>query len=148
MPSAKTSSFFVTAAQVLTGVFDPIPQTLGGRSSSSSAASGRKPPLKQQKLFESASDSSETEDDDDDVVAVSTSKGKGKAAAAPREPAGGFMYIGSHNFTPSAWGRITMAKAATKPTLSIQNYELGILFVSMARMLAFSGRVPDGLHLP
>jgi hypothetical protein len=119
--------------QVITGVFDSIPQTLGGRSGSSLAAlAGRKTPLKQQKLFDSASESSATDDDDDDVVvAISVPKGKGEAppAAPPREPAGGFMYIGSHNFTPSAWGRVTMAKSATKPTLTIQNYELGVLFV-------------------
>lgn len=119
--------------QILTGVFDPLPQTLGGRSGSSAAPASRKPPLKQQKLFDSASESSATEDDEARIVPIRTAKGKkdGPSVSARNEPAGGFMYIGSHNFTPSAWGRVTMAKSATQPTLTIQNYELGILFVSL-----------------
>ncbi|EPS99962.1 hypothetical protein FOMPIDRAFT_1060549 [Fomitopsis schrenkii] len=52
---------------------------------------------------------SETESEDD------TSKAK----------AVGWLYMGSHNFTPSAWG--TLSGSAFNPTLNITNYELGIL---------------------
>ncbi|OBZ74283.1 putative tyrosyl-DNA phosphodiesterase [Grifola frondosa] len=37
----------------------------------------------------------------------------------------GWVYVGSHNFTPSAWG--TLSGSAFNPTLNIINYELGIL---------------------
>ncbi|KZT68593.1 phospholipase D/nuclease [Daedalea quercina L-15889] len=37
----------------------------------------------------------------------------------------GWLYMGSHNFTPSAWG--TLSGSAFNPTLNITNYELGIL---------------------
>ncbi|KAG6918489.1 hypothetical protein DXG01_014116 [Tephrocybe rancida] len=56
---------------------------------------------------------SDTEDDTDDDVEVI-------------EPAVGWAYIGSHNFTPSAWG--TLSGSAFNPILSITNYELGIIF--------------------
>ncbi|PCH43297.1 phospholipase D/nuclease [Wolfiporia cocos MD-104 SS10] len=38
----------------------------------------------------------------------------------------GWLYVGSHNFTPSAWG--TLSGSAFNPTLNIMNYELGVLF--------------------
>ncbi|KAI0944736.1 hypothetical protein AcW1_002374 [Taiwanofungus camphoratus] len=37
----------------------------------------------------------------------------------------GWVYVGSHNFTPSAWG--TLSGSAFNPTLNITNYELGIV---------------------
>ncbi|KZT08989.1 phospholipase D/nuclease [Laetiporus sulphureus 93-53] len=37
----------------------------------------------------------------------------------------GWAYVGSHNFTASAWG--TLSGSAFSPTLNITNYELGIL---------------------
>ncbi|KAL6303385.1 phospholipase D/nuclease [Sparassis latifolia] len=37
----------------------------------------------------------------------------------------GWLYVGSHNFTPSAWG--TLSGSAFSPTLNITNYELGIV---------------------
>ncbi|POY73521.1 hypothetical protein BMF94_3458 [Rhodotorula taiwanensis] len=37
----------------------------------------------------------------------------------------GFMYIGSHNFTPAAWGRLE--NAAGGPQLKLANWELGVL---------------------
>ncbi|EMD34993.1 hypothetical protein CERSUDRAFT_54191, partial [Gelatoporia subvermispora B] len=40
-----------------------------------------------------------------------------------RQPIG-WAYMGSHNFTPSAWG--TLSGSAFNPTLNITNYELGI----------------------
>ncbi|KAG6836262.1 hypothetical protein H0H93_009663 [Arthromyces matolae] len=55
---------------------------------------------------------SETEDDDSDIEVIET--------------AVGWAYIGSHNFTPSAWG--TLSGSAFNPILNISNYELGIVF--------------------
>ncbi|EJD04669.1 phospholipase D/nuclease [Fomitiporia mediterranea MF3/22] len=37
----------------------------------------------------------------------------------------GWAYVGSHNFTPSAWG--TVSGSVDKPSLNIVNYELGIV---------------------
>ncbi|OCF43592.1 hypothetical protein I317_02610 [Kwoniella heveanensis CBS 569] len=39
---------------------------------------------------------------------------------------GGWIYVGSHNFSPSAWGNVDVKK--NPPTLNIRNYELGIVF--------------------
>jgi len=58
---------------------------------------------------------SETEDDDsDDEIEVV-------------EPAAGWAYMGSHNFTPSAWG--TLSGSSFNPILNISNYELGVVFL-------------------
>jgi tyrosyl-DNA phosphodiesterase-1 len=38
---------------------------------------------------------------------------------------GGFLYVGSHNFTPAAWGRLSSTNLGTK--LSITNHELGVI---------------------
>ncbi|KAK0455791.1 tyrosyl-DNA phosphodiesterase-domain-containing protein [Desarmillaria tabescens] len=38
----------------------------------------------------------------------------------------GWGYLGSHNFTPSAWG--TLSGSAFRPVLNIKNYEIGIVF--------------------
>ncbi|KAF8064419.1 tyrosyl-DNA phosphodiesterase-domain-containing protein [Lyophyllum atratum] len=56
---------------------------------------------------------SETEEDSDDEIQVI-------------EPAIGWAYVGSHNFTPSAWG--TLSGSGFNPVLNISNYELGIIF--------------------
>ncbi|EJF61409.1 phospholipase D/nuclease [Dichomitus squalens LYAD-421 SS1] len=42
-----------------------------------------------------------------------------------RQQLAGWVYVGSHNFTPSAWG--TLTGSAFNPTLNITNYELGVL---------------------
>ncbi|WVF69182.1 hypothetical protein IAT40_003957 [Kwoniella sp. CBS 6097] len=50
---------------------------------------------------------------------------------------GGWIYVGSHNFSPSAWGNVDVKK--NPPTLNIKNYELGIVFPldrANARMVA------------
>ncbi|WRT67770.1 uncharacterized protein IL334_004743 [Kwoniella shivajii] len=39
---------------------------------------------------------------------------------------GGWIYVGSHNFSPSAWGNVDVKK--NPPTLNIKNYEIGIVF--------------------
>ncbi|KIJ61757.1 hypothetical protein HYDPIDRAFT_183128 [Hydnomerulius pinastri MD-312] len=55
---------------------------------------------------------SETEPEEDEVV-------------VQNEPIG-WAYVGSHNFTPSAWG--TLSGSGFSPVLNIVNYELGVLF--------------------
>ncbi|KAG8215114.1 tyrosyl-DNA phosphodiesterase-domain-containing protein [Butyriboletus roseoflavus] len=47
------------------------------------------------------------------------------ASEVQKEPIG-WAYIGSHNFTPSAWG--TLSGSGFNPTLNVVNYELGIVF--------------------
>ncbi|TFK36150.1 tyrosyl-DNA phosphodiesterase-domain-containing protein [Crucibulum laeve] len=57
---------------------------------------------------------SDTEDDsDDDEIQVI-------------DPAIGWAYVGSHNFTPSAWG--TLSGSSFNPILNISNYEVGVVF--------------------
>ncbi|KAF9529923.1 tyrosyl-DNA phosphodiesterase-domain-containing protein [Crepidotus variabilis] len=56
---------------------------------------------------------SDTEDDDDDIEVI--------------EPAAGWAYIGSHNFTPSAWG--TLSGSSFQPVLNISNYEVGVVIL-------------------
>jgi len=53
---------------------------------------------------------SDTEDDEIQVV----------------ESAIGWAYVGSHNFTGSAWG--TLSGSAFNPVLNISNYEIGVVF--------------------
>jgi len=38
----------------------------------------------------------------------------------------GWAYVGSHNFTPSAWGNLS--GSASNPSLNIVNFELGVVF--------------------
>ncbi|KAJ3732045.1 tyrosyl-DNA phosphodiesterase-domain-containing protein [Lentinula guzmanii] len=54
----------------------------------------------------------ESEDDDNDPEVINTNVG--------------WAYLGSHNFTPSAWG--TLSGSAFNPVMNIRNYELGIVF--------------------
>ncbi|KAG1777981.1 tyrosyl-DNA phosphodiesterase-domain-containing protein [Suillus placidus] len=69
--------------------------------------------------------------------ATSQSKGKGKELSdSETEPESddieiqndpiGWAYVGSHNFTPSAWG--TLSGSGFNPVLNVVNYELGIIF--------------------
>ncbi|WWD04867.1 hypothetical protein V865_002938 [Kwoniella europaea PYCC6329] len=43
-----------------------------------------------------------------------------------KDEVGGWIYVGSHNFSPSAWGNVEFKK--DPPTLNIKNYEIGIVF--------------------
>ena len=77
-------------------------------------------------------ESSETEDDTDDEIEVV-------------EPAVGWAYVGSHNFTPSAWGTLSGSSfnpilnvgllcsfsihCLICPTWQISNYEVGVVFL-------------------
>ncbi|ORX40109.1 hypothetical protein BD324DRAFT_258111 [Kockovaella imperatae] len=61
-------------------------------------------------------------------VKASPSSSKRKASEMENESAdvGGWVYVGSHNFSPAAWGRPNLKK--NPPSLTIANYELGIVF--------------------
>ncbi|EPQ56055.1 phospholipase D/nuclease [Gloeophyllum trabeum ATCC 11539] len=59
-----------------------------------------------------------SETEDSDIVEVDPSDAKRDYA--------GWAYVGSHNFTPSAWG--TLSGSAFTPILNITNYEMGIVF--------------------
>ncbi|TFY61518.1 hypothetical protein EVG20_g7020 [Dentipellis fragilis] len=58
---------------------------------------------------------SETEQSDDELVAEKN----------PEARVVGWTYVGSHNFTPSAWGTLSGSKLA--PVMNIANYELGVV---------------------
>ncbi|KAF8128029.1 hypothetical protein EV363DRAFT_452845 [Boletus edulis] len=65
------------------------------------------------------------------VIVISDSETESESDApennlgAQKEPLG-WAYVGSHNFTPSAWG--TLSSSGFNPTLNVVNYELGIVF--------------------
>ncbi|GAA5936937.1 hypothetical protein JCM3775_002749 [Rhodotorula graminis] len=54
-------------------------------------------------------------------------------APEPKEH-GGWMYLGSHNFTSAAWGRLE--NGSSGPTLAINNYELGVVLPIRAKSAA------------
>jgi len=68
--------------------------------------------------------------------------GKRKASELEGEDIGGWVYVGSHNFSSAAWvsqplsshpytERLSQGTANLKkklPTLNVRNYELGIVF--------------------
>ena len=62
-------------------------------------------------------DDSETEPEDDEIVEV-----------GPQSNAVGWAYVGSHNFTPSAWG--TLSGSSFNPVLnvSVQLLSLSLRF--------------------
>ncbi|KDQ55780.1 hypothetical protein JAAARDRAFT_159157 [Jaapia argillacea MUCL 33604] len=60
---------------------------------------------------------SDTEYSDDDIVEIDPPQSQHYV---------GWAYVGSHNFTPSAWG--TLSGSSFSPTLNVTNYELGIVF--------------------
>ncbi|KIM82075.1 hypothetical protein PILCRDRAFT_786360 [Piloderma croceum F 1598] len=55
----------------------------------------------------------DTDMEDDDVIELKDEKV-------------GWAYIGSHNFTPSAWGNLL--GSSFNPVLNVTNYELGVMF--------------------
>ncbi|KZV95003.1 phospholipase D/nuclease [Exidia glandulosa HHB12029] len=63
----------------------------------------------------------DTDDDDDDEVQIVGETPKKKK----REKLAGWLYVGSHNFTPSAWG--TLSGSRITPVLNITNFELGVV---------------------
>ncbi|KAF7292580.1 hypothetical protein MIND_01155500 [Mycena indigotica] len=58
---------------------------------------------------------SETESDDDIEI----------VEAKPTPPPHAWMYVGSHNFTAAAWGKL--GGSGFNPVLTISNYELGVV---------------------
>ncbi|KAF4567334.1 hypothetical protein EYR36_010953 [Pleurotus pulmonarius] len=78
------------------------------------AGAGSSGPRKQASQQENEFDSAEGESDDEVQIVQG------------REEAIGWAYVGSHNFTPSAWG--TLSGSSFTPVLNIKNYELGIVF--------------------
>ncbi|KDQ19959.1 hypothetical protein BOTBODRAFT_152571 [Botryobasidium botryosum FD-172 SS1] len=60
------------------------------------------------------------------TLAASSKKGKAKDDDEIESQVGGWCYVGSHNFTPSAWG--TLSGDSFSPIMNITNYELGVLF--------------------
>ncbi|KAI6134297.1 tyrosyl-DNA phosphodiesterase-domain-containing protein [Pisolithus croceorrhizus] len=67
------------------------------------------------------SDSETESESEDDRAGVDDAA----PSSSAKEPIG-WAYVGSHNFTPSAWG--TLSGSGFNPTLNNVNYELGILF--------------------
>ncbi|KAL7423162.1 hypothetical protein Q5752_002462 [Cryptotrichosporon argae] len=55
-----------------------------------------------------------------------TKKRKTDVIHSAKADIGGWVYVGSHNFTPSAWGYVNDKRKP--PTLSIANFEMGIIF--------------------
>ncbi|KAG6331157.1 hypothetical protein ID866_7933 [Astraeus odoratus] len=68
------------------------------------------------------SDSETESDTDNETTGAGGATGTSSSAKEPI----GWAYVGSHNFTPSAWG--TLSGSAFNPVLNIVNYELGIVF--------------------
>lgn len=63
----------------------------------------RTPTLAKSSKEGSDTEDGDSEDDDDEITIV--------------EPAVGWAYVGSHNFTPSAWG--TLSGSAFNPSLNV-----------------------------
>ncbi|KAF8264858.1 tyrosyl-DNA phosphodiesterase-domain-containing protein [Lactarius quietus] len=64
----------------------------------------------------SAADEDSDSETDSDIMEVKMDQ----------DDAVGYAYVGSHNFTPSAWG--TLSGSGFTPVLNVTNYELGIVF--------------------
>ncbi|KAJ7292235.1 tyrosyl-DNA phosphodiesterase-domain-containing protein [Mycena rebaudengoi] len=87
-----------------------------------------------------SSDISDTEsesDSDIEIIEAKPAKGKGKAKEPKPEPEPkpyGWAYVGSHNFTPSAWG--TLSGSGFNPVVNVTNYELGVVIPLATRVEA------------
>ncbi|KAJ7205869.1 hypothetical protein C8J57DRAFT_1484924, partial [Mycena rebaudengoi] len=65
-------------------------------------------------------------DSDIEIIEVKPAKGKGKVKEPEPEPKPcGWMYVGSYNFTLSAWG--TLSGSSFNPVINATNYELGVV---------------------
>jgi len=89
--------------KMIIGTFRSNPLVSAGAGTSKSAS--------RQKQFEDSETEPEDDDVDPDIQIVN-------------DPIG-WAYVGSHNFTPSAWG--TLSGSSFNPTLNNVNYELGIV---------------------
>ncbi|KAJ6575763.1 tyrosyl-DNA phosphodiesterase-domain-containing protein [Mycena vulgaris] len=76
-------------------------------------------------------DATESDTESDSEVEVLEVKGKGKGNGAKdtgteeKERPHAWLYVGSHNFTASAWG--TLSGSGFNPVLNVTNYELGVV---------------------
>ncbi|KIK15083.1 hypothetical protein PISMIDRAFT_336014 [Pisolithus microcarpus 441] len=95
------------------------PFSVPSSSKASSAAASAKGKGKSNAEPITISDSETESESEDDRAGVDV------ASSSPKEPIG-WAYVGSHNFTPSAWG--TLSGSGFNPILNNVNYELGILF--------------------
>ncbi|KAJ7230370.1 tyrosyl-DNA phosphodiesterase-domain-containing protein [Mycena pura] len=60
------------------------------------------------------------------MIIGSFSQKQGNSESIPAgAAAAGWMYVGSHNFTPPAWGNLS--GSADAPVLNVNNYELGVV---------------------
>lgn len=100
---------------------------------------------------------SETEDEDGLPMSLSRdAKGKGKAAEVEVETkeehvdedkrVKGWWYMGSHNFTPSAWGTVSMGKDGT-PSQAV-GFSLSLLFRLSANLTLRTSILPLFTPLP
>lgn len=95
------------------------PFSVPSSSKASSAAASAKGKGKSNAEPITISDSETESESEDDRAGVDV------ASSSPKEPIG-WAYVGSHNFTPSAWG--TLSGSGFNPILNNVNYELGIVF--------------------
>lgn len=100
-------------------------QTLGGSSACSSSNPIDKPKTKVSSqsnvvnLISDDEDDSQTEEDE----AIPKATFKTKSQSDESDPVAGWAYIGSHNFTPAAWGNLSGSSSSIK--MSQKNWELG-----------------------
>ncbi|KAI0030960.1 tyrosyl-DNA phosphodiesterase-domain-containing protein [Vararia minispora EC-137] len=69
-------------------------------------------------MFSDGAKTSASDSIDDDVILLDQNGNDPRSVI-------GWAYIGSHNFTPSAWGNLS--GSAFSPVINISNYELGIV---------------------
>ncbi|KAJ7153284.1 hypothetical protein C8R46DRAFT_1357181 [Mycena filopes] len=74
---------------------------------------------------DSDTDPEATDPDTSDVEVVEVKPKRSEADEEERHKPHGWIYIGSHNFTPSAWGSLT--GSGFSPVLTVTNYELGVI---------------------
>lgn len=106
LQSSESAQFVTTSLQMILGIFE--------RDNNFTVKGKRK------------GDPYDTDDDDDEVQIVSDKPAK------KREKLAGWLYVGSHNFTPSAWG--TLSGSRITPVLNVRH---GLVFKEIM-MTSFS----------
>ncbi|KAJ7726217.1 hypothetical protein B0H16DRAFT_1593009 [Mycena metata] len=74
---------------------------------------------------DSDTDPDATDPDSSDVEVVEIKPKRTEADEEEKRKPHGWIYVGSHNFTPSAWG--SMTGSGFSPVLTVTNYELGVI---------------------
>lgn len=131
---------------MLVAIFEPSSLPTASSLSSNSKGKARAPPPEVIELS-----GSETEDEDGQPLSLSTKStqpnGKGKEREAAVEVVEkrvpGWIYMGSHNFTPSAWGNLSMRKDGT-PGQDVSRLSL---FVAFLFSVPFPSNRPDAFLL-